>query len=120
MNEHETNARVCSVCGRDESAIASELVEIDGELYCEACAHAEGYARCADCGEWYDADDLHLNIGGELLCEDCAHSAGWEVCEDCGEWVSPGMQVVIDEGTCDEKTVCLDCCNEGRLTGKYF
>lgn len=120
MNEHETNARVCSVCGRDESAIASELVEIDGELYCEDCAHAEGYARCADCGEWYDADDLPLNIGGELLCEDCAHSAGWEVCEDCGEWVSPGMQVVIDEGTCDEKTVCLDCCNEGRLTGKYF
>ena len=154
MNANETSARVCSVCGRDESAIASELVEIDGELYCEDCAHAEGYARCAGCGEWYDADDLPLNIGGELLCEDCAHaegyarcadcggwvspddlplyiggellckdcahSAGWEVCGDCGGWVSPDEQVLVDEGTLDEKVVCRDCYVRGVTVDRYF
>lgn len=38
MNEHDTNTRICAVCGRKESD-AVMLFHLDGQLCCESCTH---------------------------------------------------------------------------------
>lgn len=59
---------VCCDCG--ETCDAEELVEREGDLYCDECYRAKFYETCEECGcsfpfEVMDCDDY------QQLCPDC-------------------------------------------------
>lgn len=71
----------------------------DVEYYCRDCAEYYDYAPCADCGEWYSADNMYSTRDGDVICEDCADD--WYYCEECDNYVS------YDEWDSEN-----ECCNE--------
>jgi len=77
-----------------------------------------GYARCQNCGEYCDRDDM-IGVGGDYFCcEDCIADYGCKRCDHCGEWISPscGYETPDGEIVCSKSclnakgyTICRGC-----------
>ena len=67
----------CDHCGRlfDENEVAHRLSRVEGWSHsCPHCGTEEFYevARCNECGEYTDTDELLINDG---LCDSCGQQA---------------------------------------------
>lgn len=61
--------RVCDGCGRRLPRESGFIRDGRGRALCPDCA--EGYAECADCGEWFPAGDM-ARRDGDLVCWRCS------------------------------------------------
>ena len=102
------NLNTCTLCG-SENVETFEL-NCDGVIHdlCEDCAEAEGFVRCAECGEWVHESDAISTSTGEYICEDC-YGDSYFTCEECGEVHHFDEAVRVDPDTRWEQTVCEDC-----------
>jgi len=96
------NLTECSHCG-DEFNI-DDLVEIDGELYCDECK-CENFCYCEHCDTWVDNSDI-LNINDEFVCQTCADNHFYK-CDECGDFIHGDDVIYTAEGH-----VCNTCCDD--------
>lgn len=119
MNEHETDARVCDVCGCAESD-SVELFMLGDELLCEDCAHDAGWEQCEDCGEWvYHTLMIRVNPDTpdeKLVCQSCiCDTRRYFQCESCGEYYTYRYYAGRIANSYPSECIC-DCCSEEYYT----
>ena len=119
MNEHETDARVCDVCGCAEGD-SVELFMLGDELLCEDCAHDAGWERCEDCGEWvYHTCMISVDAGTadeKLVCQSCIRDTRrYFQCDSCGEYYTHRYYAGRVAGSYPSEYIC-ECCSEDYYT----
>ncbi len=111
------NKLFCSRCGEiieNEDALYIHEASVT-HCYCsEACAEAEGFHQCEECGEWVPNCELGYVSGLGDLCLDRLEN-NCVCCEKCGEWIDKDDARETPDGdfSCED---CFDdtfaeCCH---------
>jgi formylmethanofuran dehydrogenase subunit E len=101
-----TNYCSCDDCGAIVKAEEGYFISTDegGRVVCQECLIA-GYRHCADCGEWFPADESYLTHSGDIICRECLNDYFW--CHGCGE-LHPYHSSIEING----ELYCEDCAEE--------
>ena len=107
-----TRGEPCECCGRIVDMDNDYYVVIGDYLFCSPdCAHEDGYVQCADCEDWYYADNGVTTPAGEYFCgANCAINSGYELCENCSEWTRGRNRRETENEYGDQIFFCDDEC----------
>lgn len=97
----------CARCGAEEN-----LIEINGEMYCESCLREMGFEECTDCGEWFLMDGNGANVVGYgPVCENCLTDGNYGWCDHCETYHPIDDLHEVNLGWRSRGYICDDCLN---------
>ena len=107
---------LCVNCGE-------EIFDFDEDKPTHYCLYCDNRARCDECGEFIDEDEVTwvINEGGNevAVCEDCLNDY-YFYCPHCCEWhhYNDGTRLATEEWVCND---CLsEHCYQCDMCGEWF
>lgn len=102
------NLKACENCNKITEA--TNLVEIEGHLFCEDCLREKGYTQCADCGKWFMVgyEGGYVDGVGDI-CGDCLSGGDYEWCDICEEYHPTDDMCDVIGRWHETIRVCSDC-----------